>query len=200
MNLDYLGDALDHWKGSIFEGLQRDGVLKDFIVDQMATDARLWKPVDSELFVRLLRIKRFQLVSHNHDLCEDRAGYFAEISSKGDLFLDPNTGIKTGSVNRIADYIMPAELIAAMHKDSNRVVIVYQHIRAKKTRERVAEVLAALKKKDKHFYCVSYESGTVALLFLSRSDSRVRIIREYFDQLLGAHAKNRIGHWNGDMV
>jgi hypothetical protein len=33
MNLTFLGDALDHWKGSIFESLQKGGILPDFAVD-----------------------------------------------------------------------------------------------------------------------------------------------------------------------
>lgn len=38
MNLRYLGDALDYWKGSVFFRLQERGILKDFSVDPMLTD------------------------------------------------------------------------------------------------------------------------------------------------------------------
>jgi len=38
MNLRYLGDALDHWKGSLFESLQQANILHDFAVDAMASD------------------------------------------------------------------------------------------------------------------------------------------------------------------
>lgn len=32
MNLDYVADALLHWKGSIFESLQREGLLRNLAV------------------------------------------------------------------------------------------------------------------------------------------------------------------------
>ena len=200
MNLQFLGDALDHWKGSVFETLQQESALRDFLVDPMASDAPVWKPADSQLFARLLRIEQRQLVSHSHDLCRDRAQYFAEIPSMGDLFLDPDTGIKTGHVTRIEQYLLPTELFEAMDRGQERVVVVYQHVRAKRTRERVEEVLAALNEKDRQFYCTSYESGTVALLFLSRHRSRIGAVRDCFLQFLGAHASNRIGYWNGHAV
>jgi len=200
MNLQYLGDALDHWKGSVFETLQRENVLKDFLVDPMASDASDWKSEDSKLFASLLRIEQRQLVSHRYNLCQDRGRYFAEIPSKGDLFLDPDTGIKTGSVKKLEQYVCPAELFDVMGRNTERVIIVYQHVRAKKTRERLEVVLAILKDKDRHFWCTSYESGTVAFLFLSRNANRIKAVRDCFFRLLGTHANNRIGHWNGNAV
>ena len=142
MKLQFLGDALDHWKGSVFETLQQQGVLRDFFVDPMASDAPAWKPADSKLFARLLRIEQRQL-------------------------LDPDTGIKTGTVKRIEQYLLPTELFEAMGRGENRIVVVYQHVRAKKTRERIEKVIATLNAKDGQFCCTSYESGTVAFLFLS---------------------------------
>jgi len=200
MNLQFLGDALDHWKGSVFEILQRERVLRDFLVDPMASDAPAWKPADLKLFARLLRIEQRQLVSHNHDLCQDRARYFAEIPSKGDLFLDPDTGIKTGNVQRLVQYVLPTELFKVMESGEERVVVIYQHVRAKKTRERVEEVLATLREEDIRFFCTSYESGTVAFLFLSRKHSRIKAVRDCFLRFLGAHANNRIGYWNSHAV
>lgn len=197
MNLQYLGDALDHWKGSVFEILQRERVLIDFLVDPMASDLQAWKSVDSMLFARLLRIEQRQLVSHSHNLCQDRARYFAEIPSSGDLFLDPDTGVKTGSVKQPEQYVLPSELFEVMGKENERVVTVYQHVRAKKTRKRVEEVLAILRKTDSQFFCTSYESGTVAFLFFSRNRNRIGEVRDCFREFLGAHADNRIGYWNG---
>ena len=200
MNLQFLGDALDHWKGSVFEALQREDMLTNFLVDPMASDARAWTPADSKLFATLLRVEQRQLVSHGRDLCQDRARYFAEIPSKGDLFLDPDTGIKTGNVKRIEQYLLPAELFDVMGKNKERVVVVYQHVRARKTRKRVEEVLATLKEEDRHFWCTSYESGTAAFLFLSQNGGRIKAVRDCFFRLLGMHANNRIGYWNGHAV
>ena len=54
MNLQFLGDALDHWKGSVFEGLKKAGALAGFHVDAMASDAKMWRPQDWILFSKLL--------------------------------------------------------------------------------------------------------------------------------------------------
>lgn len=91
MNLAFLGDALDHWKGSLFESLQRSIVLRDFAVDPMASDWSKWQPEDISLFTRLLRIDKSQLIPHNIGLT-NRKRYFDEIEHPGDLFLDPDTG------------------------------------------------------------------------------------------------------------
>src|SRR5688500_3252510 len=57
MNLRYLGDALDHWKGSLFEYLQTACLVRELAVDAMAGDAEQWQPADWKLFARLLRVK-----------------------------------------------------------------------------------------------------------------------------------------------
>ena len=41
MNREYLGDALDHWKGSMLSNLQAAGLLHHLAVDMMASDE--WK-------------------------------------------------------------------------------------------------------------------------------------------------------------
>src|SRR5262245_13189623 len=142
MNLHYLGDALDHWKGSIFEYLQKEKLLKDFLVDPMPTDDSKWNSDDSRLFAQLLRIEERQLVRHTYSLSQHRNRYFAEIPPRGDLFLDPDTGIKTGSVRRTECYLLPEELLEVMRAEDNRMIVVYQHVRAKKTRERLEAIIA----------------------------------------------------------
>jgi hypothetical protein len=79
MNLTFLGDALDHWKGSLFESLSREGILRNFAVDPMASDLPAWRPEDFLLFAQLLRIDRSQIVEHQADL-NNRSRYFAEIT------------------------------------------------------------------------------------------------------------------------
>ena len=97
MNRKYLGDALDHWKGSVFESLQQRNALRDFAVDTMATDMNDWQSEDINVFARLLRISASQIIRHTVTL-KTREKYFAEIEHSGDLFLDPDTGIQTGPV------------------------------------------------------------------------------------------------------
>jgi hypothetical protein len=196
MNRGYLGDALDHWKGSVFEYLQREKLLRNFMVDPMATDDSKWDEHDSRLFAQLLRIEERQLVQHAYELSHDRRQYFAEIPPRGDLFLDPDTGIKTGSVKRIEHYLLPVELFEVLKTEEDRLIVVYQHIRAKRTRTRLETVVETLREQDRQFSCSSYESGTVALLFFSRTGDRAEAVRDCFTRLLGTHSEKRIGYWN----
>ncbi len=196
MNLRFLGDALDHWKGSVFEGLQSSNVLENFRVDAMASDFDNWRPEDWSLYAKLLRVRKSQIVEHKATLDRNRKEYFDEIPRSGDLFLDPDTGIKTSS-GREQQYLKPDELFSLMNHEQRRVVVVYQHIRAMKTRERVEAVLQVLRseKPKPIFYCASYDSGTVALIFLSFQRDRILAVSGYFRKFLGSHADNRIGVW-----
>jgi len=195
MNLQFLGDALDHWKGSVFEQLQQAKQLLDFRVDAMASDSDKWTSVDWSLFASLLRVTPVQIVKHKATLSKTRDDYFAEVPQNGDLFLDPDTGIMTGSVKDLRQYLKPCELIRLLEADQSRMLGVYQHVRAQRTRDRVEQVLAAVRAVRKVFYCASYESGTVAMLFFSLDKSRVASLERYYRAFLGKHADRRIGIW-----
>jgi hypothetical protein len=195
VNLRYLGDALDHWKGSLFERFQRASLLRDFAVDSMATDAEDWRPEDFDLFADLLRIKREQIVHRGKLLTINRPGYFREVNHTGDLFLDPDTGIATCAVSDRSQYLFPAELHGLLERQPERLVAVYQHIRAQKTRDRLQRVVAVLRLPDNPFSCCSYESGTVSMLFFSRDAARVDGIYQYLEGFLGVHATRRIYRW-----
>lgn len=195
MNLKYLGDALDHWKGSVFEKLQDVGLLQRFAVDAMASDADSWKPADWSLFSSLLRVKSAQIIRHNASLDGDRHAYFGEVVSTGDLFLDPDIGIQTGTVKDKRQYLKPSELFQVLETDRGRLVVVYQHVRAQRTRDRVEQVLVTLRAVRGTFSCTSYESSTVAMLFFSLTRSRIKSVGDYFEQFLGSHAARRIGLW-----
>jgi hypothetical protein len=190
MNLKYLGDALDHWKGSIFESLQKANVVSDFAVDPMATDANDWQPTDFSIYAKLLRVTTAQVIRHKQTL-ENRSAYFAEIQHQGDLFLDPDTGVATSSPSSLWQYLRPQE-IACLINVPNRLLIVYQHIRAQRCAERIDNVMSALKLAMAKFCWCSYESPNVALLFLSRDSSRVNLVAQHFKDVLGSHAGKRI--------
>jgi hypothetical protein len=200
MKLTYLGDAHDHWKGSVFQYLQEGEILRNFLVDSMATDASPWNTANSKLYAHLLRIEESQLVQHGRTLSQDRKArrqYFLNIPRTGDLFLDPDTGIKTSGSNN-ENYLLPQELCELMATEKDRLVIVYQHsARGSKMRERVKSVLAKLAEQKRSFSCSSYESNTVALLFFSMTAERTRSVRNCFARLTrGTDAADRIGHWN----
>ena len=90
MNLDYLGDALDHWKGSVFAFLQGEGALRNLAVDAMATDASPWNAGDFAVYARLLRVRDDQIIRHSFPLVA------------GALAISPRWGIAvTCSLTRI---------------------------------------------------------------------------------------------------
>ena len=89
MKLTYLGDAHDHWKGSVFQYLQEGEILRNFLVDSMATDASPWNTANSKLYAHLLRIEESQLVQHGRTLSQDRKArrqYFLNIPRTGNSF------------------------------------------------------------------------------------------------------------------
>jgi hypothetical protein len=188
MNLKFLGDVLDHWKGSIFESLQRGGVLRHFAVDPMASDLAQWTDEDFALYARLLHIDPKQILAHSQSLV-DRKAYFREIRHTGDLFLDPDTGVSTGS-RLEKQHVAPQEIATLLEAD--RLVIVYQHVRGCQVEDRVDEVCNAIQEHAHEAQWCSYNSATVAMIFLSRSRGRVKSVRRHFRELLGRHAKGRI--------
>jgi hypothetical protein len=188
MNLKYLGDALDHWKGSLFESLQNANVLRDFSVDPMGTDAESWQSADFALYARLLHVRVEQVIKHLHTL-KDRNAYFAEISHQGDLFLDPDTGVSTSAANN--QYLRPRELGQLLDRATQRMLVVYQHIRAQKCAVRIDNVIWVLESQAGRFHWCSYESPSVALLFISRSPRPLEVT-VHFKSILGRHSENRI--------
>jgi hypothetical protein len=161
----------------------------------MASDGSAWQEEDWALFANLLRVGRAQLINHSRQLKTDRQAYFNEINHRGDLFLDPDTGIATGRVDGVSQYFFPKELLSLLDLEQTRIIAVYQHVRAKKTRDRLEEVIAVIRNHDAQFSSASYESGTVAMLFFSRNSDRVRSVVTHFQSVLGRHASGRINLW-----
>jgi len=192
VNLKFLGDAMDHWKGSLFESLQRAGVLHRLAVDPMASDSAMWTQDDFTLYAQLLHVKLSQLVPHDADLGADRHRYFNEISHTGDLFLDPDTGIATGHVKEQVKYITPSEIRDLLHMTRDRLLIAYQHVRAQPSAKRVNSVLQVLRQHAGPLHWCSYESSTVAMIFVAQQGTRTAAITEHFRCILGLHAENRV--------
>lgn len=191
MNLNHLGDAIDHWKGSLFEYLQAEDALHEFAVDPMATDSEKWNEDDFLLFVRLLRIKRRQIITHKACL-KARAEYFAEIRHGGDIFLDADTGIATSHSSAMEKYVTPEELADLLRRYDGRTLAVYQHVRAQRTCARVDQCVATVAKRLSGIKWCSYESPTVAMLFFSIDGTRTSQIATALNQLLGKHAERLV--------
>ena len=140
----------------------------------------------------LLRIKPDQVIAHRKSLARERESYLGEIEHRGDIFLDPDTGIATSKCKQIKKYIRANELAALMTAAPGRVIAVYQHVRAVKACVRVDGCLAVAAKGVAPFTWCSYESPTVAMLFLSRDPDRILAIEKTLKGLLGRHATGRV--------
>src|SRR3972149_2504086 len=123
MNLLFLGDALDYWKGALLADLRDARLLNgSFAVDPMATDLAHWTPPDYELFAQLLRIGPHQILRHRYSLATDRIAYFRDLPHAGDLFLDPDTGVATGRVPNLAQYVRPQEIGELISQDGSCIL------------------------------------------------------------------------------
>jgi hypothetical protein len=158
----------------------------------MASDLESWRNADYEVFADLLRVPRGRIIRHSLNLTR-RDQYFAEIRHGGDLFLDPDTGIATGRVARLEQYLRPREIWSLLSSGLNRVVVVYQHVRARKVASRIDDVVTCVAGSTKLAWC-SYESGTVAMLFFGLATHRTKAIARALRETLGRHAKRRIRH------
>jgi NAD(P)H-dependent flavin oxidoreductase YrpB (nitropropane dioxygenase family) len=87
-----------------------------------------------------------------------------------------------------------SELAAAVSNAGSLSVIGlnYQHVRARKTEDRVRELIAALAEFDTRVYCCSYETPTVAVLFVAPKQSRIEQVGKYFKNYLGLHSDMRV--------
>lgn len=191
MNLKFLGDALDHWKGSLLESIQTAHKLHNLAVDPMASDLPAWKPEDFEVFAHLLRIDPGQIIKHEFTL-KDRREYFGEIAHEGDIFLDPDIGVATGRVRKSCCYVESNNIDQLLCAKPERLIAVYQHVRGQHVALRVESVVGVLKREIADFSWCSYESANVAMVFLTRRLERTTQIVQHFASLLGRHASGRI--------
>jgi len=191
LNLQFLGDALDYWKGALFASLREAKAFRNFAVDPMASDIERWRQEDFKLFARLLQVSPSQVIRHRASL-HHRAAYFGEISHQGDLFLDPDTGVSTGRVREQRRYIRPTEIRQLLDTSPKRLLAIYQHVRAQRVADRVDAVLNTVGHQISDLCWCSYEATTVAMLFLARTRARTMPVAEHFATLLGRHAGGRI--------
>jgi hypothetical protein len=71
-------------------------------------------------------------------------------------------------------------------------LIIYQHVRGVPVARRVNKVMNTVEDVIGTFSACSYESGTVAMLFLSRARGRVSQVAANFKVMLGRHAAGRV--------
>lgn len=190
MNTEYLGDALDYWKGALLGGLQRQGCLYNLVVDAMPTDE--WEEAHWRIYARLLQVKQEQLIHHTYGL-KRREPYFKELKeciNGCDVFLDPDTGIYTGNGYGGSKYLYPKNIETLLN--GSNVVLVYQHGAWQKMCERVEVIVNCVRQSCGNVECLSYQASQTAMLFFSRSSSRLDEIKAYFNCLLECYTDSRV--------
>lgn len=164
MNLSHLGDALDHWKGSLIEVIGD----KSLQVVPMITDRDRWTQENFGTYARLLhRNPEDILKKEKDDLFSNRTrhGYFCNLD-EGDLFLDPDTGIaRDEKVEK--KHISFSEIAVLLSKSKSRMLLVYQH--ASRNKDGVREKLQLLRKAEGLSAChmFAYDSGAVSMVMIS---------------------------------
>ena len=183
MNLNFLGDALDFWKGCLFNRLTSADLLQDLKVESLLTDHQAWQEPDFALYAELLEVGRQAI-----DPPDERAG---------DLFLDPDIGVQTSRVsvaNRVK-YVTPSKVAHLANASPRHVVAVYQHVRGRQVLDRVSAVVATLQRVEPGLSLCSVESGTVAMVFTSRDAERVAHIYQHFHRLFRNTVPYRTHLW-----
>ena len=189
MKLKHFGDALDFWKGAMLSGLQSSKVLHYLSVGAMPTDQ--WKEPDWQIYARLLQVKDERVIRLSFERYK-RAAYFKELKKctiDCDIFLDPDTGVSTGSKGR--QYLYPKDMTELLN--GNNVVLVYQHAPRKGTLgSRIEKIVGTVRSCCGDVECLSYQASQVAMLFFSKSSSRLNGIKAYFDCLLKHRSQCRV--------
>lgn len=195
MKLPHLGDALDHWKGSVIRLLKNE--LTDLRVLPMLTDPTLWNPELFCVYAGLLHVNPGMILKTNIQILpeDERAEYF-NVDCQFDLFIDPDTGIGDRKIpsdpDKKNEYIMPSEVASLVPDGSTRMLLIYQqatlggitripHIRGR---------VDTLKMATGRHYVFAYFAGQTSMVFVSRDTARLSRVRGHLERLLGPVARD----------
>ena len=178
MNREHLGDAFDHWKGSMFRWLKP--ALHDLHVVPMFTDddlAARWSEAHIGFYARLLGVTHDRVLQPNTRFeVRKRMDYFATVrpDAQVDLFFDPDTGIMVDG-RAGSQHVTPGELAAFLPRDSGRVVLVYQH--AAHTKDYLRATLTRIAEATGLCGLLGYGAGSVAMICMARDEQRLSHLR-----------------------
>lgn len=199
MHSKHLGDALDHWKGSIIQRLESRRLLQDIAVIPMFTDD-CWDSQKVAAYSHLLNLKSDKVLQTGRKFGggkHDREKYFEAISHAGDLFLDPDTGVSISpSTKNDSEHITISEIKELLGND--RVILVYQHRGRYKSTEWIKDIIDEVRREIKKLNSTTYECGNVAMLFFSYNRDRMEKINNYLkeEMLSDVHMdKDRVIMW-----
>jgi hypothetical protein len=189
MKLAHLGDALDHWKGSLIEVIGD----KSLRVVPMLTDRERWTEEHFEAYARLLHRKPEDVLRRAKDdlfSTRTRRNYFRDLG-ENDLFLDPDTGIAPDEKAQ-KEHISPSEIAGLLSESRSRILLIYQH--ASRKRDGVREKLELLRSTEGLGGChiFAYDSGAVSMVVISQNRERTHKASACLKSWLGPVASARI--------
>jgi hypothetical protein len=189
VNSKFLGDALDHWKGSLISILSSKGLVRNVTVEPMITDVTPWSKEDLKTYSRLLKLESINQICHGQSTFSGkRDEYFDEVPKHADLFLDPDTGIATSNSGREHVKLLELRKLAK----SDRVLMVYQHSARGSFHKRLLEIRDRLLRDIPNVHCTIYECGRVAVFFISLNKARIHEIQNGLKEYLRGTAENRV--------
>lgn len=167
MKLAHLGDALDHWKGSLIELIGEKRVR----VVPMLTDRDGWTEQQIETYARLLHLKPKDVLKKDiHFSSRTRRVYFCDLGEH-DLFLDPDTGIASDEKAK-KEHVRLSEIAGLLPESGSRMLLIYQHASRKK--DGLREKLNLLQSTEGLRGCdmFAYDSGAVSMVVISQNRER----------------------------
>jgi hypothetical protein len=183
MNLAHLGDALDHWKGSLIDIIGGE----DVRVVPMFTDQSPWTEQQIESYARLLHLDPRHVLKKDVTFsAKTRHDYFRD-TGEHDLFLDPDTGIAQKPKKQ---HIGCSEIAGLLPKTTSRMLFVYQH--ASRNKNGLKEKLHLLSKCLGGCEMFAYDSGSVGMVVISRDSGRLQRTLAGLERWLGPIASQRI--------
>jgi hypothetical protein len=188
MNLDHLGDALDHWKGSLIELVCPEGVR----AVPMLTDRDRWTEQHIETYARLLHLRPEDILKKEEsDLfsSKTRDTYFRDLGQH-DLFLDPDTGIAPDDKHAEKKHIRTSEITGLLSAAPLRMLLIYQH--ASRDKGGLRKKLNSLHKSLNGFDIFAYDSGPVSMLIITQDRGRADGVLDCLKCWLGPIASVRI--------
>lgn len=194
MNSRFLGDEIDHWKGSLILTLTEKRLISKVAVDPMVTDRQPWSQENLQAYGRLLHLGQNMICHADVTFSGRRRDYFAGIQHNRDLFLDPDTGI---SIDRQVHrkHIKVSEICNLLngHVNHNRVLMIYQHSPRRPFHEQLAQIGDALLNynQENRWYCI-YEGRQVAMFFVSRNQKRIQRIQDCLRLYINDRERERV--------
>jgi len=188
MNLAHLGDALDHWKGSLIELIGG----KDMRVVPMFTDDNPWAEQQIEVYARLLHLNPGDVLKKDLRFCAStRHDYFHDLGEH-DLFLDPDTGVAPDDNGATEKHVLASEIAGLVAVAPSRLLLIYQH--ASRDKEGLPKKLKSLHSTKGLNTCdiFAYDSGAVSVVVISQNRERAQGALARLQCWLGPIAATRI--------